>query len=504
MNDNKKIAFNSIIIYVRLCVVSLISIILSRVVLDALGASDYGLYNVVGGIVLLLNVVNSSMTSTTYRYLAFEIGKKENGNPNKIFNTSFLIHIGFAAAILLIGEPIGEWYILNYLNVSPESIPDAQFVFRLSILAAAANTIFVPNQGLLVAYEKFTATAMIDIVSNLLKLGLILLFIYSDTNRIRLYGVIMLAYTLFNCLSYYLYCRRNHCDVIRFHLNKDKALYKEMVSFSGWTMFGAFANVGKSQGCAIIINFFFGTLVNAAYAIAHQVETFIMMFARSLGSAAVPQTTKSFSAGDIQRSITLTSRISKYTFILMALISFPVMLEIDFLLGLWLKEVPEGASIFCRLIILGNLLGCLGEGIPNLINACGKIKAYQVVVHTVLISGLPISFMLYKMGYNPYTISVVYCAINFLNSFVKLFMLRRVVEFNVWSFMKISHMRIFAMSVPLIVFYMFYPQTSSMSAHIVGLMVSFLFFVVVLSCFGLDSGERTKIINFLKDHVVKR
>ena len=484
--------------------VSLISIILSRVVLDALGASDYGLYNVVGGIVLLLNVVNSSMTSTTYRYLAFEIGKKENGNPNKIFNTSFLIHIGFAAAILLIGEPIGEWYILNYLNVSPESIPDAQFVFRLSILAAAANTIFVPNQGLLVAYEKFTATAMIDIVSNLLKLGLILLFIYSDTNRIRLYGVIMLAYTLFNCLSYYLYCRRNHCDVIRLRLNKDKALYKEMVSFSGWTMFGAFANVGKSQGCAIIINFFFGTLVNAAYAIAHQVETFIMMFARSLGSAAVPQTTKSFSAGDIQRSITLTSHISKYTFILMALISFPVMLEIDFLLGLWLKEVPEGASIFCRLIILGNLLGCLGEGIPNLINACGKIKAYQVVVHTVLISGLPISFMLYKMGYNPYTISVVYCAINFLNSFVKLFMLRRVVEFNVWSFMKISHMRIFAMSVPLIVFYMFYPQTSSMSAHIVGLMVSFLFFVVVLSCFGLDSGERTKIINFLKHHVVKR
>ena len=145
--------------------------------------------------------------------------------------------------------------------------------------------------------------------------GCILLFIYSDTNRIRLYGVIMLAYTLFNCLSYYLYCRRNHYDVIRFRLNKDQALYKEMVSFSGWTMFGAFANVGKSQGCAIIINFFFGTLVNAACAIAHQVETFIMMFARSLGSAAVPQTTKSFSAGDIQRSITLTSHISKYTFI---------------------------------------------------------------------------------------------------------------------------------------------------------------------------------------------
>ena len=152
-------------------------------------------------------------------------------------------------------------------------------------------------------------------------------------------------------------------------------MYKEMVSFSSWTLFGAFANVGKSQGSVIIINYFFGTIINAAYAVARQVEVFIMMFARSLGSAAVPQTTKSFSAGDLQRSISITSRISKYTFVLMALISFPVIIEIDFLLGLWLKDVPNGSAQFCQLIILGNLIGCLGEGIPNLINACGKIKS---------------------------------------------------------------------------------------------------------------------------------
>ena len=338
MNENKRIAFNSVIIYLRLCVVSLISIILSRVVLDALGVSDFGLYNVVGGIVLLLNVINSSMTSTTYRYLAFEIGKKENGNPNKIFNTSRIIHLAFAALIVLVGEPLGELYIINYLNVASESIPDAQFVFRLSIIAAAINTIFVPNQGLLVAYEKFRATALIDIISNLVKLGLILLFIYSDTNRIRLYSIIMLSYTVINSLAYYMYCKKYHNDVVACSLNKDRRMYKEMVSFSSWTLFGAFANVGKSQGSVIIINYFFGTIINAAYAVARQVEVFIMMFARSLGSAAVPQTTKSFSAGDLQRSISITSRISKYTFVLMALISFPVIIEIDFLLGLWLKD----------------------------------------------------------------------------------------------------------------------------------------------------------------------
>ena len=180
----------------------------------------------------------------------------------------------------------------------------------------------------MVAYEKFRATALIDIISNLVKLGLILLFIYSDTNRIRLYSIIMLSYTVINSLAYYMYCKKYHNDVVACSLNKDRRMYKEMVSFSSWTLFGAFANVGKSQGSVIIINYFFGTIINAAYAVARQVEVFIMMFARSLGSAAVPQTTKSFSAGDLQRSISITSRISKYTFVLMALISFPVIIEI--------------------------------------------------------------------------------------------------------------------------------------------------------------------------------
>lgn len=503
MNDNKKIAINSIIIYVRLCVVSLISVILSRVVLDALGASDFGLYNVVGGIVLLLNVLNSSMTSTTYRYLAFEIGKGESGDPNKIFNTSRFIHLFFAILILLIGEPIGEYYILHYLNVLPESIPNAQFVFRLSIISAAINTFFVPNQGLLVAYEKFNVTGIIDIVTNIIKLLLVYLFIYSEGNRIQIYSVIMLSYTIFNSLFYHFYCMRNYPSVTSYRRVHDKALYKEMISFSGWTVFGAFANVGKSQGAAIIINFFFGTIVNAAYAIARQVESFIMMFARSLNSAAVPQTTKSFSAGDIHRSISLTSRISKYTFILMALISFPAILEIEFLLDLWLKDVPDGTSNFCRLIILGNLIGCLGEGIPNLINACGKIKAYQVVVHSVMIAGLPISFFLYKFGANPYTICIVYCIVNFINSFVKLFMLRRVVEFSIPQFLKISHLRIILMSIPLVAYYFLVPRPTSAIYHCLNIVASLIFFAVVLFLLGLDHLERAKVLSFIKRKIVK-
>lgn len=500
MNDNKRIAFNSIVIYIRLCLVSLITLLLSRVVLDALGASDFGLYSVVGGIVLLLNVLNSSMASTTYRYLAYELGKGTEGDTNRIFNTSFIIHLCFAAAIIVIGVPIGDFYITHYLNVPEGSISDAHFVFHLSIIAAAINTMLVPYQGLLVAYEKFSASATIDIVANLIKMGVILLLIYSDTNRLRLYSVIMLGYTFINCIAYVFYCRKKHKEVVLFRFCKRKELYKEMISFSGWTLFGAAANVGKTQGSAVVINYFYGTVVNAAYSVAHQVEMFVLLFARSLNSAAVPQTTKSFSAGNMERSIRLTSYVSKYTFILMALISFPVMIEMDFLLGVWLKEVPIGAATFCKLAVLSNLLGCLGEGIPNLINASGKIKAYQVVVHTILLAGLPVSFILYKLGTNMFTIVFVFCVINFVNSFVKLIMLRRVVDFNVLSFMHTSHLKVLLMSIPLVLFYYFYDKyiyMESIIGHLVGLISAVVFFSIVVITLGLDNTERRKVKNFV-------
>ena len=504
MNDNKKIAYNSIIIYIRLCIVSLISVVLSRVILNALGASDFGLYNVVGGIVILINVINTSMTSSTYRYLAFEIGKEKNGNPNKIFNSSFMIHVLFASLIVILGTPIGLYYINNILNVSPESLSDARFVFIISLITAAINTIFVPNQGLMVAYEKFTSAAIIDIVSNILKLIVIMLFIYSDSNRIRLYSLIMFGYTLFSCILYFLYCKKYHNDVVKYNVYKDKNLYKEMISFSCWTVYGAAANVGKGQGSAIIINYFFGTLVNAAYAIAHQVESFVMMFARSLNSAAVPQTTKSFSAGDYSRSISITSKISKYTFLLMGLISFPLIIEIDFILKLWLTDVPEGAGIFVKIILLGNMIGCLAEGIPNLINATGKIKAYQLVVNSILLLGLPFSYLFYKLGFPPITICIIYCIINFFNSFVKLFMLNKVIKFNVKSFMMSSHLRIFYVTIPLIFFYYIYKVPDTIAFHILGMFAAFLYYVIVSIYLGLENSERKKIFSSIKNFTNKQ
>lgn len=496
MNDNKKIAFNSVVIFFRLCVVSFVSIIASRVVLDALGASDFGLYNVVGGIVAMLNIVNAAMMSTTYRYIAFEIGKKDDGDPNKVFNTSILIHAVFAVVIILIGVTLGEWYINNYLNVTPGKLDDAKFVFYMSLSTAAITTLFVPFQGLQVAYEKFTVNALIDIVSNLVRLAALYLFVYTDGNRLRVYAIVMLGFNLLASFMYWGYCNRHYYNVVKLKLYRDMKLIKEMLMFGIWTMIGAVANIGKQQGSAVILNFFFGTLVNAAYAVAAQVESFISMFARNLNNAAIPQITKNFSGGNQQRSIKLTAYISKYTFLLMTLVAFPIALEIDFLLALWLKEVPEGASTFCLIMILTGLLNCMGEGIPAMINATGNIKAYQLVVNCTLLIGLPIGFICYKLGANFYAISIVYCVIAGFIGFVKLFMLRRVVEFEIKSFFSISYSKILWVSIPLIIVYCFYnPLNISLWGHIGGLVFGELFLWVVIYVLGLEPRERMMLKN---------
>lgn len=504
MNDNLKIAFNSGVIFVRLVLSTLIGVITSRVVLEALGASDYGLYNVVGGIVTLLNIVNSAMLSTTYRYIAFEVGKKEAGDLNKVFNASFIIHGGFALAILLLGLVVGDWYINNYLNVEAGKLPDALFVFHVSLIATSASTLLVPYQGVIVAFEKFTVNAIIDISFSILRFVLILLLIYGDGNRLRIYSVIMMATTILSCATYLIYSYRHHRSIVSIRLQFDGNLFKDMMSYAWWTLFGAVAIIGKDQGGKVLINYFFGTLVNAAYAVASQVESMVLTFARSLSHAAVPQITKNFSGGNETRSITLTSYISKYTFFMMAMVAFPIILNMDYLLNLWLVDVPEGATLFCELVILNALISCFGEGIPALVNATGNIKTYQLVYQSFNFLGLPIAFIAFKLGYNQYAITIVYCIINFLCIFVRVFLLKRIFDFDVKKFVSISYLKIFYISVPLIVFFYFYDDSGfSHIQHLIWMVIAETFLLVTIYFLGLDKKEH-QLINQYFIKIVQR
>lgn len=499
MGENKRIAVNTVFVFIRVVVLTLVSLIVSRIALDALGASDYGLYNVVGGIVTFLNVANSAMLSTTYRYIAYEVGKKENGNPQKAFCTSLSIHALFALFILAVGGIVGEVYIDNYLNVLPEKLPDARFVFWASLITASVNTLFIPSQGLLVAKEQFSVTTSVEVITQLLKLGIMVLFIYNAANSLRFYTVVLMGYTIVSGFGYFLYCKRHYGEIVHFKVFKDKHLYKDMFSYAFWTLFGAVSSLCKNQGSAIILNFFYGTIVNAAFAVAHQVEAFIGSFSGTLGQAAVPQITKNFSGGNSKRSFNLTCYMSKYTFIMMLMIAFPVLLETEFLLNLWLKDVPPGAIVFCRLVILSGLISCLGAGIPALVNATGNIRNYQVITHLFILLTLPIAFFLYKKGAGQYTITIVYCIIMFLSAFLKLYLLKRIYGFEVVNFFKVSYGRMFFISIPLLIIYLFYDSSSfGVWGHFAGLILSEILLLGIVYILGLENREKSMIQNTVK------
>ncbi len=506
MNENKKIAVNSIILFVRLCLVSVINLVMARLVLQALGVSNYGLYNVVGGIVALLNVVNTAMVTTTYRYIAFELGKGEKGNTNKVFNSSLAIHVMFGLFILLVGLPIGEWYVSSFLNVAIESIGDAHFVLRISILTTMVSTILVPYQGLLVAFEKFYVSAVIDIITQCLKLVAVFALLYIVGNKIRIYSVIMFGYIFVSSIMFLIYSYRNHYSTCKLNFNKDWKLYREMFSFSGWILFGAISSVGKTQGGAMIINYFFGTLVNAAFAVANQMENFILMFSRMLSQAAVPQITKSFSSGNESRSVKLASYISKYTYILMLFVAFPIIMEMDFILGIWLKNVPDGTTEFCQLMILGGLLGCMGEGIPALTQASGKIKYFQLILCTISLLGLPISFVFYEVGTVPtYTILIVYCVVSLLSAAIRLVLLKQILNIDIKYFITTSYLRMLLISIPLVISYIFFDSTTySICQHVIALVCLELFLFVDILFLGLDNSEWKMISHFFKKHIINK
>ena len=500
MGENKRIAINSIIIFVRLCAISLIGIIASRIVLDQLGASDYGLYNVVGGIVTLLNVVATSMTSTTYRYIAYELGKGVDGNTNKVFNASFFIHSCFALLIIILGFTIGDWYLNNYVNLPEGRLEDAHFVFHWSVFTAAATTLIVPYRGLLVAFENFKVSAVVDVMGRLVYILLIIFLLKSGENKIRVYAVIHFVIVLVEAVPYILFSRSRHFSTVKFSIVRDWAVYKGMLSFSVWTLYGAVSTVGTAQGRVLLINYFFGTLVNAAFAVGQQVNGFIKSFALSLNNAAVPQITKNFSGGNVGRSISLASYISKYTFILMAFVAFPVMLDMDFLLGLWLKEVPKDSALFCSWLVLINLVQCLGEGIPPIVQASGKLAPFQLIICTFNLLGLPFTWLAFHFGAPPVATLVIFLVLNLSIVFIRLWLVYIILKLNVRPILVSSYLRVFLISIPcVLLFFIYKPSNFTVAQHIMGFVFIELFLLIDIALLGLDKQERSLVINFIQN-----
>lgn len=494
MEENTLILKNSAILFLRLILTSIIGLISTRLLISSLGASDFGLYNVVGSIVVMMAFLNTVMISTSYRFIAFEMGRNDYKAVNKVFNVSLIIHLFLAIVVILLSESIGVFYIRNYLNVEPTRINDAIFVLRFSTYATFFTIISIPFQGLVTAQEKFVVSASIEVIKSTLVLGIVIVISYLTINRLRYYALLMMFVSIIPSILFILYCKTKYKEITNWKFQRDISKFKEMIKFSGWIMFGAAASVAKNQGSSLIINSFFGTVLNAAFGIAHQVDSLVRMIASNLGQAVVPQITKSFSGGNTERSVRLVAYTSKYTCFLMLIPSLPIMLETEYLLKLWIGDVPPYTIVFSKLMVLSALVDSLGGGIPAIIQATGKIKYFQIVLSIITLMSLPIAYLLFQAGYPPSYLLIAFLSTSALNVIVRQLLLKKIINFDVKYFITTSYIKISYVIILLIpLFFVITIFEQGLFRFLLFSLFSICWLIFVIYMVGVDKIEITMI-----------
>lgn len=497
--DNARIFRNTLVIYVRMLFIIVIGLLCTRYVLAALGKSDYGLYSVVGGLVAMLGFLSTAMSTTTRRFINTELGKPD-GDPNRMFNICLTVHFALAGFILLLAETLGLYYIYHWLNVDPARLKDAVFVFQVSVFAACVNIINLPYMSLMEAFEKFLQTSVVDIVSNLFRLAAVIwLLKFFTGDGLRLYALIMAAMTLISMVMYRVYCRRHWREIIRWR--PVRGGYREVVSFNNYTALSAAAYIARTQGSTLIVNFFFGTVVNSALSVAYQIENFSVTSVNRLTSAASPQITKNYSGGDTARSMDLVYKISRYSALLMSVLVFCAWVELDFVLGVWLKDVPEGAVLFTRWTLVSALVRSFVGGTQALEQATGRIKWFQIWNSGMSLLCLPLGFAAYIFGAPVVTIIQLYICYSILYRFVEFALLRRLIGFDAADYCRKAYLGPAAVVVAMAAFVFLYrsvmPVEMSVAGHLAGILWTFAVSACAVFFVGLGAGERKKLTGYI-------
>ena len=419
MSDNKRVAKNTLFLYFRMILIMLVTLYTSRVVLAELGIKDYGIYNVVGGIVMMFSFLNNCMSSATQRFMTFELGRGNMDRLKKVFATSLNIHITISVIIAILAETIGLWFVNNKLVIAPDRMVAANWVYQFSILTFCVNIIQVPYNAVLIAHEKMSVYAYISILEAFLKLGIVYLLVIAPADKLIVYGILVFAVQLIICGIYQVYCRRNYVES-KFKLFWDKNLYRQMSGFAGWNLFGSVAWLLRDQGLNIVLNLFFGTAINAARGVASQVSSAVMGFISNFQVALNPQITKNYATGNIPEMEKLSYLGIKFSFLLLFTMAFPLCLNIDYVLHLWLVEVPNYTALFIILIMIDSLAGNLfGVPLMTSLSATGKIRNYQIVVSCIILCILPAGYVALRLGCDAPSVFYISIVFTLVSGFVR-------------------------------------------------------------------------------------
>lgn len=469
----------------------LVTLYTSRIVLNTLGVEDFGIYNVVGGFVTMFGFLNSAMSSATQRFLAFEIGKKDRIQIGNVFSMSINIHLLIALIVLVLAETIGLWFVNNQLTIPSDRLTAANWVFQFSILSLIVSMLSVPYNAIIIAYERMGVFAWVSIIEVALKLILVLMLQFLGFDKLVLYSILMFGVSILIRLIYGIYCNRNFQES-KYRFYWDKPLFKTLMSFAGWNLWGSTAGVFYGQGINVLLNIFFGPTVNAARGIAYQIKGAVFRFVQSFQTAMNPQIIKSYATNDSIYMNQLIMQGSKYSYFLLYAMSLPILLETAIILKLWLKIVPEYTVIFSQLVIVNILIDSVSGPLMTAAQATGKIKLYQGVIGGLLILILPFSYLFLRLGYPPEVTLYVSILMSILALFARLIIIHHLIGLSVMDFtinviVKVLFVSVIAFIIPFIIKNMFSQSILRL------ILLSFASTISVLASIffiGLSSSER--------------
>lgn len=406
MTNSARIMYNTIALYIKMFLTTIISLFLTRIVLRQLGTEDFGIYNLIGGVIVLLAFMQTALSVSTQRFLSVAMGKNDKERIKKIFSSGVLIHLAFACLIALVFEIISPFIFGGFLNISPERLDAAKLVYQIMIISTSLSILTVPYNSVINAHEDIWLFAFVEIISTLIKLFVVFIFAYVEMDSLILYALWMLFAIFIGVILKYIWCfiKYEECTLTHVFDKDNLVLVREMLGFTGWNAFGSLALIGRNQGVAILINIFWGATINAVYGISNQVNGQLIHISQTMTQAMTPQITKSYGSGDYERMKRLSFFASKMAFFLSAVFAIPLMIELPEILHIWLGDIPEYTETYIYMCLIMFLIMELYPGIARAIQATGKIRLYQVITSALLLLPIPFGYIFYSIGYENETI----------------------------------------------------------------------------------------------------
>ena len=500
--NNKRIFKNTAFLYLRMLLGLIVSLITARVILKALGIVDYGLNDVVGGMVTLFSFVGATLSTSTSRFLSYSIGKDETGSLQTIIKTANHIHFVIAIIVVALGETVGLYLVNNVLDIPPERLFACNALWQTVVVGSFISLMQVPFSSLIISYERMNVYAYIGLFDIFARLAIVFLVKFSPYDHLISLAFLNLTVCIIDFLLYAGYCKKNFPDIAQFSVKYDSEVKKSMLGFTGWNILGSLANMLRHSGLSVLLNIFFGPIANAANAIAFRVNSAIMGFTSNFTTAVNPQIIKSYAAGEKEDMKMLVFRAGKLTYYMLLLLCLPIIFECDYILHLWLgNEVPQDALIMTRIVLAISMVDTFTYSIGCAVQATGNIRNYQLVVSGIALLIFPLSWILFKIGFPVYTGLLVYLACSMVALIVRLYFIKNLLSISPKEYITNVFVRTFIVTilscvVPLFVYFCL--EESGVRC-LITIVVIELVSLSMIWLFGIDKRERM----FLKTSIEK-